>query len=219
MIERRKNMIDNPTLTLESDYLGAILQRVLDYDKLTPAQQKKYYEDKTTQQNGEFLIGVFLWDVIQNGYAADVELDMRYDTLHMLPVALRRCLQTYCSEPMPLKQAADGTARSFAAYLFALGMNEHDAKLKVLQKGTAFVRPRPDEGPLWGPYLRITTGLRREKDFLIPALEGGSGVYRDGMGLMLLAVGPAIRAYKAAFGVDLSQYGLVDMALEVDTEK
>ena len=65
--------------------------------------------------------------------------------------------------------------------------------------------------------LRITTGINREKDFLIPALEGGSGLYRDGKGLMLLAVGPAIRAYRSAFGVDLSEHGLVDMALEVKT--
>lgn len=36
---------------------------------------------------------------------------------------------------------------------------------------------------------------------------------------MLLNVAPAIRAYKAAFGVDLSQYGLVDMALEADVKE
>ena len=53
-------MIENPKLTVKSDYLAGILQRVFDYDKLTPAQQKKYYEDKTMQQNGEFLIGTFL---------------------------------------------------------------------------------------------------------------------------------------------------------------
>jgi hypothetical protein len=35
---------------------------------------------------------------------------------------------------------------------------------------------------------------------------------------MLLNVAPAIRAYKAAFGVDLSQYGLVDMALEAEAK-
>lgn len=209
-------MIENPKLTVKSDYLAGILQRVFDYDKLTPAKQKKYYEDKTMQQNGEFLIGTFLWDVIQNGHYADVEPDMTYDTLNTLPTALRRCLETYCSEPLPFRQAADGTARSFAAYLFALGMNEHGTELKVTQKGSALIKPSPDEGPLWGPYLRITTGLRRERDFLIAALEGSSGSYRDGKGIMLLNVAPAIRAYKAAFGVDLSQYGLIDMALEAD---
>ncbi len=211
-------MIENPTLNVKSDYLAGILQRVFDYDALTSAQQKNYYNDKTMQQNGEFLIGTFLWDVLRNGFDADVELDMTYATLDRLSVALRRCLQTYCSEPMPLKQAADGTARSFAAYLFALGVNEHGTKLKVTPKGTAFVKPDPAEGPLWGPMLRITTGTRREKDFLIPALEGGSGACRDGKGLMLLSVVPAIRAYKAAFGVDLGEYGLVDMALEVDAK-
>ena len=95
-------------------------------------------------------------------------------------------------------------------------MNEHGTELKVTQKGSALIKPSPDEGPLWGPYLRITTGLRRERDFLIAALEGSSGSYRDGKGIMLLNVAPAIRAYKAAFGVDLSQYGLIDMALEAD---
>ena len=211
-------MNEYPTLNVKSDYLAEILQRVFDYDKLTQAQQKRYYDGKTMQQNGEFLIGTFLWDVLRNGFEADVELDMTYTTLDKLPDARRRCLQTYCEDGVALQQAADGTARSFAAYLFALGMNEHDTKLKVSQKGTAFIKPDPAEGPLWGPMLRITTGHDRDKDFLIPALEGGSGVYRDGKGLVLLAVGPAIRAYRSAFGIDLSEHGLLDMALEVDAK-
>ena len=211
-------MTENLKLTIKSDYLAGILQRVFDYEKLTPDQQKEYFTGKSMQESGEFLIGTFLWDVLRNGFQAGVELDMTYDTLDKLPTALRRCLQTYCDEPMALKKAADATARSFAAYLFALGMNEHDVKLKAVRKGAPFIKPDPAGDPLWGNALRITTGIDREKDFLIPALQGGSGFYREGKGLILLNVTPAIRAYKSAFGVDLAEHGLIDMALEADAK-
>ena len=212
-------MIENSKLTVKSDYLAGILQHVSDYEKLSPAQQKKYYDGKTTQQNGEFLIGSFVLDLLRCGYRAGAALDLSYATVKSLPLALGRSLREDTAAGKDLQTAAEGVAKGLAAYLFALGMNEEGAKLKVTQKGTVFLPPRPEEGPLWGPYLRITAGKNREKDFLLPAMEGGSGVFRFGKGVMLLNAVPAIRAYKAAFGVDLSQCGLVDMALEADANE
>ena len=211
-------MADQAVITAKTDYLGRIIGEAIEFDKLTEVQRKTSPARETMQLTGESLIGTYLLDLLKSGYRAEAALDMTYATLDRLPIALRRCLQTYCEEGMPLKQAADGTARSFAAYLFALGMNEHDARLKVIQKRTAFTAPDPDEGPLWAEMLRITAGTKREKDFLIPALEGMNSVYRMGKGLMILNVVPAIRAYKAAFGVDLAAFGLPDMALEADAE-
>ena len=212
-------MTENPELTVKSDYLAGILQRVFDYERLTPAQQKKYYDDKTTQQNGEYLIGTFVLDLLRCGYRAGAALDLSCATVKSLPLALGRSLREDTAVGKDLQTAAEGVAKGLAAYLFALGMNEHDTRLTVTMKRTAFTKPDPDEGPLWAECMRITTGLKREKDFLIPALEGGSGNYHGGKGVMLLNVAPAIRAYKAAFGVDLSQYGLVDMALEADVKE
>ena len=212
-------MTENPELTVKSDYLAGILQRVFDYERLTPAQQKKYYDDKTTQQNGEYLIGTFVLDLLRCGYRAGAALDLSYATVKSLPLAFGRSLREDTAAGKDLQTAAEGVAKGLAAYLFALGVNEHDTRLTVTMKRTAFTTPDPDEGPLWAECMRITTGLKREKDFLIPALEGGSGSYHGGKGVMLLNVAPAIRAYKAAFGVDLSQYGLVDMALEADVKE
>ena len=213
---RKKRMIQNPKLNIKSDYLAGIVKRALAYEGLSPAQQRAYHNGKTAQESGELLIGSFLFDVLRNGHMADVALDMTYGTLDMLPAALRHRLQLTMSRTASLGQAAESAARSFAAYLFALGMNEEGGRLKVVQKGTELIRPRPDEGPLWGPYLRITTGNAREKDFLPPALEGGSVIRREGKTLMLLQTGPAIRAYRGAFGVELGEKGLRDMELELD---
>ena len=212
-------MIENPELLIKSDDLAAILRQVMDEENLTPKQKKQRYDQKTMQQHGEDIIATYVLDVLRNGWQADVELEMTYATLDKLPIALRHCLQVYCDDRRPLKQAAEPTAKSFAAYLFALGMNEHDAKLKVQQKATRFIEPSPNEGPLWANVMRITTGQNRQKDFLLPALEGGSGFVRGGRGLVLLNVMPAVRAYKAAFGVDLTEYGLCDMALEADVKE
>ena len=184
--------MENPTLNIKSDELVEILQRVSDYEALSPAKQKDYYDDKNTQQNGEFLIGTFVLDLLRCGYRSGAALDLSYDTVKSLPLALGRSLREDITAGKDLKSAAEGVAKAFAAYLFALGMNEEGTSLKVSQKGTAFIRPAPEEG---------------------------SGVYRDGRRLMLLSVGPGIRAYRAAFGVDLSEYGLCDMMLEADANE
>ena len=211
--------MENATLNIKSAELAEILRRVSDYEALSPAKQKKYYDDKSTQQNGEFLIGTFVLDLLRCSYRAGTVLDLTYATVKSLPLALGRSLREDTAAGKNLRTAVEGVAKSLAAYLFALAMNEEGAKLKVAQRGTAFVRPGPEEGPLWGPYLRITTGKNHEKDFLIPAMEGSSGVYRDGKGVMQLSVGPIIRAYRAAFGVDLREYGLCDMMLEADANE
>ena len=209
-------MIENPMISVQSDYLGSIINAAIEYDKLSDAQSKHYFRDKTTQQHGEVIIGSFLLDMLKAGYRIDVELNMTYTSIKLLPRVMQSYLQSLVDEGRSLNIAADAAARGLAAYLFAVGINEHDTKLTVALKRTAFSKPAPDEGPLWAECLRITTGLKREKDFLISALEGGSGVYRGGKGLMLMAIGPLIRVYKAAFSVDLSEYGLVDMAMEVN---
>ena len=209
-------MIENPMISVQSDYLGSIINAAIEYDKLSDAQSKNYFRDKTTQQHGEVIIGSFLLDMLKAGYRIDVELNMTYTSIKLLPRVMQSYLQSLVDEGRSLNIAADAAARGLAAYLFAVGINEHDTKLSVALKRTAFSKPASDEGPLWAECLRVTTGLKREKDFMIPALEGGSGVYRGGKGLMLMAIGPLIRAYKAAFSVDLSEYGLVDMAMEVN---
>ena len=206
-------------VTTKSDYLGGIIQEEIRYSQMTAAQQKKYPEGKTWQQMGESIIGSYLTDMLYAGYREDVSLDMTYGSIRHLPLAMRSNLQSLVDGGRTLQKAADSAARTLAAYLFAVGMNEHDTKLTVEAKRTPISKADPDEGPLWANMFRITTGTRYERDLLIPALEGGSGMTREGKGLMLMAVGPLIRAYKAAFGVDLSEHGLADMALEVELQK
>ena len=167
----------NMKIITKSDYLGGLIKEAIAYDKLTDKQAKSYNVGKPIQQVGESLIGIFLMDMLNAGYRVDIEMDMTYGSISQLPLVTSSCLQGHCTEGYDLMIAADATARCLAAYLFALGINEHDTRLKVEQKRTALSKPDPDEGPLWANTMRITTGTIREKDFLIPVMEGGSGHY------------------------------------------
>ncbi len=202
-------MIDNADLIIKNDRLGAIIGRAMAKD--TPAWDKM-----TTQESGEDIIVTYALDMVMNGYKVDAALDFTYATLNLLPVAMRRCLAGYIENGNSFRESVEGLAKSFAAYIFCLAMNENDCPWTVQVMRSKVITPAPGTGPLWANGYRITTGLRRQADFLIPAMEGGSGMERDGKGLAMLSADPMIKAYKSAFRVDLSEYGLKNMVFEVD---
>ena len=208
-------MSDNAELIIRNDRLGEIISRAL--AETRPSDQ--HADGLTVQQHGEDLIATYALDMVLNGYKADVSLDFTYDTLRLLPVAVRRCLVGYQEGGNSFRDSVEALAKSFAAYIFCLAMNEHDCPWNVQQLRTRFTPPDKDFGPLWANAFRITTGLRRQTDFLIPALEGGMGEIRNGKGFMILNVAPTVKAYKAAFRVDLNEHGLSDIATEVFADK
>lgn len=207
-------MSDNIELIFKNDRLGEIIGRAM-----ASRQFGKYdYDGITVQQSGEQIIGTYALDMVVNSYEVNAGLDFTCATLDRLPVVMRRNLLGYMENGNPFHSSVERTAKSFAAYLYCLAMNEHNCAWNVTRVRTIILPPDADLGPLWANALRITTGEQRQMDLLAAVMEGCNAVTRNDKGLMLVAVGPIVRTYRRAFGVDLSEYGLVDMALEADVE-
>lgn len=205
-------MIDNAELIIKNDRLGAIIGRALEIHQ----SGNRPIEGLNAQQHAEDLIGTFALDMVMNGYKADVALDFTYATLDKLPIALRRDLVGYMESGNSFQDSVEGAAKSFAAYIFCLAMNEQNCPWDATRLRSKFTPPDKDFGPLWANAFRVINGERRQVDFLLPALEGCAGEIRGGKGLMMLNVEPTVKAYKAAFRVDLSEFGLINMAVDVD---
>ncbi len=208
-------MNDNSELIIKNDCLGEIIGRALKNNQGAEID----FTSMSLQQQGEHLICTYALDMIMNGYKADVALDFTYTSLHLLPIAVRRCLEGYLELGLSFRASVEGLAKSFAGYIFCLAMNEQNCIWNVSQLRTKLTAPDVDFGPLWGELLRITTGERRQVDFLIPAMEGGMGALKNGKGLMLFDAGPTVKAYKAAFGIDLNEYGIKPMGTIVEADR
>ena len=172
------------------------------------------WNEMSNQEAGEKLISIFACDMLINAHKVGADLDFTYDTLKNLPFAARRCLQGYMESGVSFGACADSLARSLAAYIYCLSLNEHDCPWKVRQMKSML--SSQTLGPLLGGALCVTTGVNEKKDFLLAALSSSSIRVKDGTGYMMIFVSSIVKAYKKAFGINLSDYGLVDMVLEVE---
>ena len=64
--------------------------------------------------------------------------------------------------------------------------------------------------------FRVTTGINEKKNFLLDVMSGSEARVKGGNGYMMIFISSIVKAYKKAFGIDLLEYGLVDMMLEVE---
>ena len=168
----------------------------------------------SNQEAGEKLISIFACDMLINAHKVGTKLDFTYDTLKNLPFAARRCLQGYMESGISFGECADSLARSLAAYIYCLSLNEHDCPWNVRQIKSML--SSPTLGPLWGGALCVTTGVNEKKDFLLAALSSSSIRVKDGNGYMMIYVSSIVKAYKKAVGINLADYDFMDMVLEVE---
>lgn len=178
-------------------------------------EEQAYVEKLDAVQRAEYVLSGYVADMLRNSIEVHKELDLSYGTVGNLPAVLGLRLREIREMKAPWQDCMSSLAKNLAAYLFFLAMNEHGCALKVTQMGTAFAPPPKSEKPFWGDLFRYKTGVRREVDFLPAVMESMQKLPLSGNPLMTLTVSPIIRAYRSATGVDLSEYGMVDMALEV----
>ena len=152
-------------LTIKNDDLAAIIGRLLKEESDQPA-----LDGKTTQEQGEDLIGTYALDMLYSGLAVDKELDFTYGTLTELPVAVASSYRRYKKGEHP-DFAVESTGKSLAAYFFALAMNEHGLAWDVRQMPVLLNAKNPPKEPLWGVF-RIQTGAKQKSDFLLPVSKG-----------------------------------------------
>lgn len=172
------------------------------------------WNEMSNQEAGEKLIGIFAGEMLLNAHKVGTKLDFTYDTLKNLPFAARRCLQEYAESGTSFGACADYLARILAAYIYCLSLNEHDCPWKVRLANSKFSSPVSE--PLWAGVFRVTTGINEKKNFLLDVMSGSEARVKGGNGYMMIFISSIVKSYKKAFGIDLLEYGLVDMMLEVE---
>ncbi len=202
-------------LKIKNEHVQEMLELNARSRSFSKKEEQEYLASTTTQQHGEYLLIAYALDMMLNSVKVDSALDLTYDTLGNLPMAMSSCFRGYVEEGNSQTDSAYASAKSLAAYLTLLGMNEHGCNLKVVQMGTATMPPPESEQPLWGQLLRVKVGIRREVDLLPPVYEGMKFLHGDKGSLLMFVVDPVFLAYKSAFRINLIEHGLKNMALEV----
>ena len=202
-------------LKIKNEHVQELLELDTKARSYSRKEEQEFMNSATPQQLGEYMLIAYATDMILNSAKVYSPLDLSYETLENLPKVMISCFQGYIANGNSKTDSAYALAKSLAAYLTVLGMNEHECTLKVNQMGTAIIPPPKNEQPLWGQLFRIKVGVRREVDFLPPVYEGMKFLHGDKGDLLMFVVDPIFLAYKSAFRVDLVEQGLKNMALEV----
>lgn len=114
----------------------------------------------------------------------------------------------------PLEKSRELVIKTLAALLYGFAMNEHGCTLDVSLMKTDLTDGKAILQPLWADTYSIRTGTLEKRDFLDAAVQAME--YKDPTYIsrgFYLYMRPFIRAYKKAVGVDLSGYGLRDIAI------
>ena len=202
-------------LKIRNDHIQEMLELDAKARSFSKKEEQEFMKSATPQQLGEYMLIAYATDMILNSTKSDSPLDLSYETLENLPKAMISCFQGYIANGNSKTDSAYALAKSLAAYLTLLGMNEHECDIKVTQMGTSIMPPPKSEHPLWGQLFRIKVGVRREVDFLPPVYEGMKFLHGDMGDLLMFAADPIFQAYKSAFRVNLVEHGLKNTALEV----
>ena len=122
-------------------------------------------------QRAEYVLSGYVADMLRDSIEVHKELDLSYGTVGNLPAVLGLRLHEIRDMKTPWQDSVASLAKSLAAYLFFLAMNEHGCAMKVIQMGTPFAPPPKSEEPLWAELFRYKTGVRQGVDFLPAVME------------------------------------------------
>ena len=210
-------MNEDKKLKFKNDRVEEMLQRSADF--YARPKEEQTYKGFSDGELAELVISSYATDMLASSYQIDRPLDFTYETLDRMPLVLRADLLRYMGGGRTVRQSVEALAKSFAAYIFFLTVNEHDCRWTVSKMRTALTPKEAEFGPLWAEIYRVTAGIRREEDFLTAALAGAQVKVGDKKALVMLDAAPTVKAYRRAFRVDLREHGLVSFATEIDMKE
>ncbi len=195
-------------LVIKNDELSVIIGRLLAEKSGEPQMN-----NRTQQEIGEDLVGTYALDMLYSGMAVGVDMGFAYDSLKNLPIAAKSCYERYKKGDHP-EFAIGSTAKSLAAFFFALAMNEHGFLLEARQMPTLVNPSKPPKDPLWGVF-RIQIQGKKKADFLLPVSAGCGAKEIMGKKLITFDLALLFREYKATVGEDLEKRGLRSIAFDL----
>lgn len=189
-------------LMFKNDGFAAVI------DRLEKEDEKPTFGGRTEQQMGEDLIVTYAMDILRNGMWQNKTIRFAYTDFQDLPVAVAACYRSFRNENT-VQEAAIGTAKSLAAYFFALAWNEQNIAPTV--RRPVLLDTDKACGPdVWGVFTVRANG----EDFLRAVNAGCRKTSANGKRLLMFDLSSLMTAFKKATGVDLSEKGLPNIVFD-----
>lgn len=184
---------------LKEEFLFAKTSRV---SLLSVQDASNYYKSNNVPKERmyfQILIGyVSSLGEIANDKIVNLDLDLRYNTVKNLPMVIAYGFNGWAN--CSTDERIDISAKSLAAYLMLLCVNEHNCGIEIT---TPAIYTTEIFNHGWsGAY--VSTGTKQKKDLLKIAKES----VKFESNTLTIDTEKLIAAYKEMTGVDLSKYGL-----------
>ena len=170
-----------------------------------------------SEEDGIKLIFAGYLDAMESGAKlAKVDLDMTYDTAcNLMPsiITLAHLQQTHGYENM---KNAELSAKTLAAYLTMLAINNHRVSVSVGAKANKWGESRPE---YWSDRYYLRLNNKKESDLLPYVVAGINATDIEIDNGFTLDIRPILGAYRRITDVDLQEYGFANLIIDFDELK
>ena len=167
-----------------------------------------------SEEDGIRLIFSGYLDAMESGAKlAKVDLDMTYETVSNLMPSVIMLAHLQKAQEYDNKKNAELVAKTLAAYLTMLAINNHKVKVGVGSKANKWKESRPE---YWSDKYYLRLNNKKESDLLPYAVAGINASPIEVENGFTLEISPLLGAYRRITGVDLQEYGFVNLIIDFD---
>ncbi len=189
--------------------IDEMLKNAIDTENRSEEKRQKKTESMSASEMGESIIAGYWLTFFSQAKKTN---DFSYEQFNMdcFGEDIKNLFQLVIREST-LDRTKEVIAKTIAAYLYGLAMNEENCGIYVSRMRTELTAKDAKLPPLWANAFSVKTGKEDRKDFLEAALESLQYPVKIAGGLYL-NMKPFVKAYKKATGVDLSEKGIGNIA-------
>ncbi len=153
-------------------------------------------------------------DAMESGAKlAKVDLDMTYETAQNLMPSIIMLAHLQKAQEYDNQKNAELVAKTLAAYLTMLAVNNHKVKVGVRAKANRWQESRPE---YWSDKYFLRLNYKKESDLLPYAVAGINSSPIEIDNGFTLEISPLLEAYQRLTSVDLQKYGLANLIVDFD---
>ena len=153
-------------------------------------------------------------DAMESGAKlAKVDLDMTYETAQNLMPSIIMLAHLQKAQEYDNQKNAELVAKTLAAYLTMLAINNHKVKVSVGAKANRLKENRPE---YWSDKYYLRLNNKKESDLLPYIVAGINSSPIEVDNGFNLEISPLRGAYRRITGVDLLEYGFANLVIDFD---
>ena len=160
-----------------------------------------------------FVFSGYLHAMESGAKLAKVDLDMTYDTVSNLMPSVIMLAHLQKAQGYDNQKNAELVAKTLAAYLTMLAINNHKVKVSVGAKANRLKENRPE---YWSDKYYLRLNNKKESDLLPYIVAGINSSPIEVDNGFNLEISPLRGAYRRITGVDLLEYGFANLVIDFD---